>query len=49
MLRHLSFAITLAALAPVSLANAQQLPAATQQTQTIKRTPLQKFDSGHKL
>jgi len=44
MLRHLSFAITLAALAPVSLANAQQLPAATQQTQTIKRTPLQKFD-----
>jgi quercetin dioxygenase-like cupin family protein len=25
-------------------ADAQQLPAATQQTQTIKRTPLQKFD-----
>lgn len=44
MFRHLSFAIVLAALAPASLANAQQLPAMTQQTQTIKRTPLQKFD-----
>ena len=44
MFRHLSFAIALAALAPVSVANAQQLPAMTQQTQTIKRTPLQKFD-----
>lgn len=44
MFRHHSFAIVLAALAPASLANAQQLPAMTQQTQTIKRTPLQKFD-----
>jgi len=34
----------LAMLAPVNAATAQQLPAATQQNATIKRTPLQKFD-----
>jgi hypothetical protein len=34
----------LAMLAISGTAGAQQLPAATQQTATIKRTPLQKFD-----
>ena len=34
----------LATLAISGTAGAQQLPAATQQTATIKRTPLQKFD-----
>jgi len=41
----LSIGILLATLASVNLVNAQQpLPAITQQTQNIKRTPLQKFD-----
>ena len=34
----------LAILASVNLANAQQPPAMTQQSQNIKRTPLQKFE-----
>jgi quercetin dioxygenase-like cupin family protein len=34
----------IAAVFALTGAAAQQLPAATQQTQTIKRTPLQKFD-----
>ena len=34
----------LAILASVNLVNAQQPPAMTQQSQNIKRTPLQKFD-----
>ena len=41
---QLPFGIVLAAFASVSLVTAQQPPAMTQQTQTIKRTPLQKFD-----
>lgn len=36
--------ILIAMLARVNAATAQQLPAATQQNATIKRTPLQKFD-----
>jgi quercetin dioxygenase-like cupin family protein len=42
MLRSLVMA--LAVLAVAGTAHAQQLPAAAAQTQTIKRTPLQKFD-----
>ena len=37
-------AATVATLAMAGVAQAQQLPAMTQQTATIKRTPLQKFD-----
>ena len=43
MLKHLVIGTALA-VAATGVAQAQQLPAATQQTQTIKRTPLQKFD-----
>jgi len=39
-----ALALTAAAAQQLPAATAQQLPAATQQTQTIKRTPLQKFD-----
>lgn len=44
MPKLLSTGILLATLASVNLVNAQQPPAMTQQTQNIKRTPLQKFD-----
>ena len=44
MPKLLSIGIVLATLASASLVNAQQPPAMTQQTQNIKRTPLQKFD-----
>ena len=44
MPKLLSIGILLATLASVNLVNAQQPPAMTQQTQNIKRTPLQKFD-----
>lgn len=43
MLVRLGLGAIVAALA-LTVAAAQQPPAATQQTQTIKRTPLQKFD-----
>jgi quercetin dioxygenase-like cupin family protein len=39
-----SFVVVIVALAVAGAAHAQQLPAAATQTQTIKRTPLQKFD-----
>jgi quercetin dioxygenase-like cupin family protein len=45
MLKTIALYLAAAALAlAADAASAQQLPAATQQTQTIKRTPLQKFD-----
>ena len=46
MPHHLSLSclLGLAGLLAVTVVEAQQLPAMTQQTQTIKRTPLQKFD-----
>jgi hypothetical protein len=44
MLKKLSLVAVLAGIALVGAAHAQQLPAAPQQTATIKRTPLQKFD-----
>ena len=45
MFRKISICVAVAMLAPVNIAPAQQqLPAATQQSATIKRTPLQKFD-----
>ena len=43
MIRMIALCAALALL-PTGTLHAQQLPAATQQTQTIKRTPLQKFD-----
>jgi quercetin dioxygenase-like cupin family protein len=44
VLNLLLVGIALATLASVNLVNAQQPPAMTQQSQNIKRTPLQKFD-----
>lgn len=45
MFKKLAIATSLAAIAWAGATHAQQqLPAATQQTQTIKRIPLQKFD-----
>ena len=45
MFRKILICAAVAVLAPVNIATAQQqLPAATQQSATIKRTPLQKFD-----
>ncbi len=44
MINRLSIGILLVALGAVNLASAQQPPAMTQQTQNIKRTPLQKFE-----
>jgi quercetin dioxygenase-like cupin family protein len=45
MFRKLLIGVTFAAFGMTSFVGAQQqLPAATQQTATIKRTPLQKFD-----
>jgi quercetin dioxygenase-like cupin family protein len=44
MLNRLSIGIVLAALASVNLVEGQQLPAMTQQTQNIKRTPLRTVD-----
>ena len=45
MLRSSILAVAIAVFAAASTAHAQQqLPAAAAQTQTIKRTPLQKFD-----
>jgi quercetin dioxygenase-like cupin family protein len=43
MIRMIALCAALAVV-PTGVLHAQQLPAATQQTQTIKRTPLQKFD-----
>jgi hypothetical protein len=43
MTHRFSMGILLAALGAANLASAQQPPAMTQQTQNIKRTPLQKF------
>ena len=44
MLTKILIGAVLATLAMSGAAGAQQLPVATQQTATIKRTPLQKFD-----
>jgi hypothetical protein len=44
MIKRFSIGILLAALGAANLASAQQPPAMTQQTQNIKRTPLQKFE-----
>jgi len=44
MFKHVLMSVTLVTLAMVSLLDVQQPPALAQQTQTIKRTPLQKFD-----
>src|SRR2546421_9882551 len=44
MLMKILICAALATVAMFGAAGAQQLPAATQQTATIKRTPLQKFD-----
>ena len=44
MLMKILICAALATVAMSGAAGAQQLPAATQQTATIKRTPLQKFD-----
>jgi quercetin dioxygenase-like cupin family protein len=44
MMERLSIGIVLAALGAASLTSAQQPPALTQQTQNIKRIPLQKFE-----
>jgi quercetin dioxygenase-like cupin family protein len=44
MTHRFSMGILLAALGAANLASAQQPPAMTQQTQNIKRTPLQKFE-----
>ena len=44
MFTRILIGAVLATLAMSGAASAQQLPAATQQTATIKRTPLQKFD-----
>ena len=43
-MQRTSIGILLVALGTVNFASAQQPPAMTQQTQNIKRTPLQKFD-----
>jgi len=43
-MHRFSVGILLAALGAANLASAQQPPAMTQQTQNIKRTPLQKFE-----
>ena len=43
-MERFSIGILLAALVAATLASAQQPPAMTQQTQNIKRTPLQKFE-----
>jgi quercetin dioxygenase-like cupin family protein len=43
MFKHVSIAVMLVTLGTVGFLNAQQ-PAPAQQAQTIKRTPLQKFD-----
>jgi quercetin dioxygenase-like cupin family protein len=42
--KHVLIAVTLLTLGSVSLLEVQQPPALAQQTPTIKRTPLQKFD-----
>jgi quercetin dioxygenase-like cupin family protein len=44
MLRKTTAVAAVALFAIAGVAHAQQLPAMTQQTATIKRTPLQKFD-----
>ena len=44
MVKHVLIAVTLLTLGTVSLLEVQQPPALAQQTPTIKRTPLQKFD-----
>jgi len=44
MLKKILIGTALAAFGMAGVAQAQQLPAMTQQTQTIKRTPLQKYD-----
>lgn len=44
MLKHVLISVMLVTLGMVSLLNVQQPPALAQQAQTIKRTPLQKFD-----
>src|SRR2546426_6705630 len=44
MFKHVLMSVTLVTLAMVSLLDVQQPPALAQQTATIKRTPLQKFD-----
>lgn len=44
MISKLVFFAAIATASIMSGADAQQLPAMTQQTQNIKRTPLQKFD-----
>ena len=44
MFTRILIGAVLATLAMSGAAGAQQLPAATQQSATIKRTPLQKFD-----
>jgi quercetin dioxygenase-like cupin family protein len=44
MMERFSIGILIAALGMANLASAQQPPAMTQQTQNIKRTPLQKFE-----
>jgi quercetin dioxygenase-like cupin family protein len=44
MMERLSIGIVLAALGAANLTSAQQPPALTQQTQNIKRIPLQKFE-----
>ncbi len=44
MVKHVLIAVTLLTLGSVSLLEVQQPPALAQQTPTIKRTPLQKFD-----
>jgi hypothetical protein len=44
MLMKILIYAVLATAAMFGVAGAQQLPAATQQTATIKRIPLQKFD-----
>jgi len=44
MFTRILIGAVLATLAMAGAAGAQQLPAATQQSATIKRTPLQKFD-----
>ena len=44
MVKHVLIAVTLLTLGTVSVLEVQQPPALAQQTPTIKRTPLQKFD-----
>lgn len=44
LISKIVFSAAIATASIISIADAQQLPAMTQQTQNIKRTPLQKFD-----